>query len=73
MLKQLFAWVSYAIIAGLVIVSMFLGGCATIERHPVATAVIVGVAASSIAISLNGPEHRREWVYRTGVGPQVRP
>lgn len=35
------------------ILCALLTGCATMERHPVATAVIVGIAAGSIAASTN--------------------
>jgi hypothetical protein len=42
---------------GLILALLALTGCATLERHPIATAVIVGIAAGSIAAS---DSHRTE-------------
>jgi len=42
------------------IMALTLAGCATLERHPIATAVIVGIAAGSIAASAShcsAPQH----------------
>lgn len=49
----------HAVAIGLITV---LSGCATMERHPIATAVIVGIAAGSIAASTN---------HRAGRSPDV--
>lgn len=35
------------------VMAMACSGCQTMERHPVATAVVVGLAAGSIAASTN--------------------
>lgn len=42
-----------------------LNGCATMERHPIAVAVIVGLAAGSLAAS---DSHRTEQA-RVGIQP----
>ena len=41
------------------IACIILGGCATMRRHPYATAVVTGVIATSIALSLNHHEAGR--------------
>ena len=44
---------------GLILVLLTLAGCQTLERHPVATWVVVGIAAGSIAASTShrSPNH----------------
>ena len=65
MFRTAFAWISYGLIALIVLLAM-LSGCATIERHPYITATVVGVVAASVAISAeHHHEHERTWVYRT--------
>lgn len=49
----------------LLVLTLALSGCETLERHPIATAVIVGIAAGSIAASTN---HRAERSADVSVG-----
>jgi hypothetical protein len=57
----------------LAIVLLALSGCAVCRQHEVACGVGVAVLAGSIALAADRPHHDNQWVYRRGIGPQVRP
>lgn len=50
-MKKLFALIAFALVL------CANSGCETLERHPVATAVVIGLVAGGIALSVNHPRH----------------
>jgi O-antigen ligase len=53
-------WQGLLLAIAAIIILCSNSGCATIQRHPVLTAVAVGLVAGSIAVSASGPNASRQ-------------
>jgi hypothetical protein len=56
----------YRVLVSLTLI-LTLTGCATCERHPVECGVVVGIVATSIALSVNHPDRDH---HEPAVGPE---